>query len=632
MLFRSGSVYQRLLDAFLRRVLLLDHKLSTRLLVFSAVLIVFPLLAVGVISYQQSQQVLEQKSRESSWQIIGQVQHYVEDYFRDFEISTLKIVNHPDTIAYLRQETIDAGETSESLRRDVRIVLMDASFSRSDIANVTIVLNDGQKISAQESDYNELYLIEREYWFWSVPYTGEPMLFSRVIPWNNRLEPVITIVKRFVSPQTLEPFGLLLIDVNYRRLEEVTRKVQLGDSGFLFILDERGHYVYHPQSDRIGTPVDEDVLRHMRDEPSGSFVNGEDRKNLLTYSFSPNLNWWIVTSIPYDELTSPINYIGKTILTTVIISLVAAYLLGVGFAASLIRPIRRLMQYMKRVEVGDFSGKVEVKYHDELGLLSHGFNKMVERLSELLNEIYFSRLRETEMSLRQKETELKVLQSQMNPHFFYNFLDTIRGMAMDRDMDDIAQMAASLGKVLRYNLKNSSPVVTLREELDICEQYLSIQKFRFEEKLNYSIDVPEWAKNQYVAKFSLQPIVENCIVHGLEPNHRPTDIRITATMVRKGVMSVIIADTGVGIDSLKLARLRKQMSEDRDITAGGEHLGVLNVHQRNRNLFGDEFGLSVHSEAGKGTEVRLILPCAEDTWETVPSGGGYADELHSSCG
>jgi len=630
-------MHRTLLDAFLRRILLLDHRLSVRLLVFSAVLIVFPLLTVGIISYQQSQKVLEQKSRESSWQIIGQVQHYIEDYFRDFEIATLKIVNHPDTIAYLRQETINAGGMNESLRRDVRIVLMNASFSRSDIANVTIVLNDGQKISAQESDYNELFRIEREYWYRSIPNTGEAMLFSRVIQWNNRLEPVITIVKRFVSPQTLEPFGLLLIDVNYRRLEEVTRKVQLGDSGFLFILDERGRYVYHPQSDRIGTPVGDDILRLMRNESAGSFVTGEEQKSLLTYSFSPDLNWWIVISIPYDELTSPINYIGKTILTTVIISLAIAYLLGAGFAASLIRPIRHLMQYMKRVEIGDFSGKVEVKYNDELGLLSHGFNKMVERLSELLNEIYFSRLRETEMSLRQKETELKVLQSQMNPHFFYNFLDTIRGMAMDRDMDDIAQMAASLGKVLRYNLKNSSPVVTLREELDICEQYLSIQKFRFEEKLNYCIDVPEWAKNQYVAKFSLQPIVENCIVHGLEPNDKPTEIRITAKMMRKGMMSVIIADTGVGIDALKLARLRRQLSEDRDITAGGEHIGVLNVHQRNRNLFGEEFGVTVHSEANKGTEVHLLLPCSEDiisedTMETVPSGGGFADELHSSCG
>lgn len=619
---------RRLLDLILRKILLRDLPLTAKLLVFSGLLIVVPLLTVGMISYNQSRQVLEREAKQYSWQIIGQVQHYVEDYFRDFEISTLKIVNHPDTIAYLRSETTDSTDKSDALRA-VRNVLINASYSRSDIANVTIVLNDGQMISSsQESDYNALIRIESEYWYDSIPNTGEPILFSRLIEWKNRQEPVISIVKRIVNPQTLDPFGLLLIDVNYRRLEEVARKVQLGYTGFLFILDERGHYVYHPRSEMIGTLADSGDFRAMQDEPAGSFISRQDQKSLLTYSFSPMLNWRIVTSIPYHELTRGTEYIGKTIFTTVVISLLVAYILGVGFAASLIRPIRKLQHYMRRVEIGDFSGKVEVKSKDEIGLLSHGFNKMVERLSELLNEIYFSRLRETEMSLRQKETELKVLQSQMNPHFFYNFLDTIRGMAMERDMDDIARMAASLGKVLRYNLKNSSPVVTLQEELEICEQYLNIQKFRFEEKLEFSLDVPEWAKRQRIAKFSLQPIVENCIVHGLEPNDKQTEIRISAAMAKNGTFTVIISDTGVGIEPLKLARLRRQMSEDRDITSGGEHLGMLNVHQRNRHLFGSEFGLRIQSGVNRGTEVQLLLPYSEDI---LPS-GGYGNELDSSCG
>jgi len=615
---------RKFFSALMRKALLRDQKLSVKLLVFSGLLIVVPMMTVGIISYHQSRQVLERESRHYSWQIIGQVQHYVENYFRDFEINTLKIVNHPDTIAYLREEIADSEDKSDALK-DVRNVLMNASFSRSDITNVSIVLNDGQRISSsQESGHNELSRIKQEYWYDSIPETGEPMLFSRIIEWNNRQEPVITIVKSIVNPQTLEPFGLLLIDVNYRRLEEVTRKVQLANSGFLFILDERGHYVYHPRSELIGTLSDQDEFRNMQIEPTGSFISGQNRKYLLTYSFSPALNWRIVTSIPYDELTKATEYIGKTIFTTVVISLLAAYLLGAGFAASLIRPIRRLQLYMKRVEIGDFSGKVEVKTQDEIGLLTHGFNKMVERLSELLNEIYFSRLRETEMSLRQKETELKVLQSQMNPHFFYNFLDTIRGMAMDKDMDDIARMASSLGKLLRYNLKNSSPIVTLSEELDICVQYLSIQKFRFEDKLEFSIDVPEWAKRQYIAKFSLQPLVENCIVHGLEPSDKRTEIRITAVKEKSGVFSVNITDTGVGIEPLTLARLRRQLGENKDITGGGEHLGVLNVHQRNRYLFGGEFGLRIRSEAGRGTEVQLLLPCNEEEFtENLPA-GGYA--------
>lgn len=592
---------------FFRKLLLRDHPLTVKLLVFSALIVVVPLSLVGLISYKQAELVLQKETRHYSWQIISQVQNYVEDYLRDFELSTIKIVNHPDTIAFLRMKT-NEEIVRKDLLRGMRRVLIDASFSRPDIANVSIILNDGQMISSSEdATYNSLPSISTEHWYPSIPPLGEPMLFSRVIEWKARREPVISIAKLIVSPQTLEPFGLLLIDVNYSRLEDTAKNVQLGETGYLYILDERGHYVYHPAHDMIGMQINEEDFAAIVEQPAGSFISTSDRRNLLTYRYSSTLNWHIVTSIPYDELTRETHFIGKTILITVILALTCVYILGIGFAASIIRPLRKLHSYMKLVEIGDLSQKVEVTSKDEIGLLSHGFNKMVDKLSASLNEIYVSRLRETELSLRQKKTQLKVLQSQLNPHFLSNSLETIRGMALARDMEDIAQIAASLTKVLRYNLHNPLPTVTLKEEMDICSLYLKIQKFRFEQKLEYEWDVPEWAYQQKIAKFSLQPLIENCIEHGLEPSGHSTHIRISAT-VDADVLTVSIRDTGAGMSKQELDRVRMQLIEGRNLAENGKHIGLTNIHMRNQYLFGAKYGLHIDSQAGTGTTVCLTLP------------------------
>ena len=157
---------------------------------------------------------------------------------------------------------------------------------------------------------------------------------------------------------------------------------------------------------------------------------------------------------------------------------------------------------MKDVETGNLDGRVVVESKDEIGQLSVSFNHLVGKLSLLLEEVYFSKLRETEMALKQKEIELKMLQSQINPHFLYNSLETIRGMALEENQESIATMSSTLGKLLRYNLKNNSATVSLAEEIKFCKMYLQIQEFRFEDRFEHSCDIPIWAMNLPVVKFS----------------------------------------------------------------------------------------------------------------------------------
>ncbi|MCZ8523301.1 MULTISPECIES: sensor histidine kinase [Paenibacillus] len=595
------------MDRLQQYALLRDKPLTLRLFIFSALLVAVPLILVGLISYQRSADVLESEGRKSSLQIIEQVKSHIEYYVRDFEITTLSIVNHPDVTRLLRMRTAEEIQSS-GIRSAVVQMLKNASYSRSDISNITLVLDGRQTFDTAgvRSPYPADEL-RKEYWYADVPTDGTPKLISRVIRWpDGRQEQVFSIVRRLVSPQTLLPAGMLIMDVNFKRIQEISEMVSIGRTGFLYVVDGQNHYVYHPDLTLVGTPADPERSGRMT-EDSGALLSSDKPKLFLTYSLSHYLGWRLVTVLPYKELTGGTDYIGRTILWTLAIALTAAYLLGIGFAASLVGPIRRLQAYMRRVEVGDFSVKLEVRSKDEIGLLTHGFNKMVERLESLLEEIYFSRLKETEASLRQKESELKVLQSQMNPHFLYNSLETIRGMALDQDMDDIASMSGALAKLLRYNLKNDRPVVTLREELLFCRMYLRVQQYRFEERLHYEFDVPEWAMELPVVKFALQPLVENGIIHGMEPGAAPMRIRVSAQRESEQAFTVTVEDTGIGMPSGVLEGIRRDL-EMKDVLAGGDHIGVANVHRRIVYVYGAAYGARIRSREGEGTTVELRFP------------------------
>lgn len=593
------------LEVFKQIIFLRNQPLTIKLFVFSTILVIIPLIVVGIISYHKSSVELEREEQDYNLQIIEQVKSNIEYYERDFEISILKILNHPDTIALLKMQTPEEVEQSK-IRNSIQSILHNTVYSRADISNISIIINNLQVIDSvgYKSPY-PVSSLEKEYWYSSVPVDGSSMLISRFIEWPDRKEPVISIVKRIHSPYTLKPIGMIIVDVNFKRIQEIAGNVNPGKNGHFYILDAEGHYVYSANQSKLGQKADflnPDVI-FSKSVNSGIINNNKD---FLTYSNSSLLGWRFVTSVPYAEIRKGSSHIGQTIAWTLIITLIIAYLLGILFASSIVNPIRRLQRFLKNIEVGDFSKRVKVDSTDEIGQLSEGFNRMLERLSELMEEIYFSKLRETEGMLRQKEMELKILQSQINPHFLCNSLETIRGMALEKGIEDIATMSASLGQLLRYNLRSHSHTVTLREELKFCEVYLQIQQFRFEDRFSYVFDIPEWALEILIPKFSLQPLVENCFIHAFGLAKQFIHIRILAVQMNDGIV-IQICDDGMGIAEEVLDKIHENLQHV-DIIEVDKNIGILNVHRRIINLFGTGYGVTVKSQIGIGTQINVHLP------------------------
>ncbi|MEH7384352.1 sensor histidine kinase [Bacillus sp. JJ1521] len=595
---------------FIERYILLKNKsIMAKLFFFSSILVVFPVLAVGLISYRTSSIQLEEEFKQSSRQIMEQVETHIEYYEQDFEITSLKIINSPDFNTLLRtNKAISSGEVNEAARS----VLKNAAYSRPDISNITAILDNGLVIDTLGvRNYYPASKIEDEYWYSSLPKNGMVMLVSRTLKIKDKEVPVISLVRRLFNPNTFKPVGILVIDINFKRIREISSLVTLSENGYFFILDNKGHYVYHPNSQKLGTRVEYNQLLNLDEQESGSLIIENGQKEFVSYSLSSNLGWRFFSAVPYQDLSDPIKQIRTAITWTIVISLIFAYFWGTVFTLRIVRPIRRLQRYMKEVEVGNLSGRVKVETSDEIGQLSRGFNNTVERLSNLLEEVYVSKLKEAELSLNKKESELRVLQSQINPHFLHNSLETIRGMALEEGKEEIASISYSLGKLLRYNLRNNSPIVSFGEEIKVAELYLQIQKYRFEERFMYSFDIPDWVKEQRVVKFSLQPILENCFVHAFGTNFEKVSITIKVELSSDANYIIRIIDNGKGIDEKVLEELNRNLQQS-SISLDGQHIGIMNVHQRIRYLFGEQFGVSIVSQKGIGTEVNITLPLIEN--------------------
>ncbi|MEI4768651.1 sensor histidine kinase [Psychrobacillus sp. FJAT-51614] len=591
-------------------ILYKNQTLMSKFCVFSSILVILPVLSVGIITYKYSSFELEEEFTQSSQKIIEQVELHVEYYLQDFEITSLKIINSPEMGNLLRLET--SSEYDRTLSDPALKVLKNSEYSRNDISNITVFLDNGIIIdSLRERNYYPAINIKDEYWYSSVPGNGMVMLVSRTLKLKDKELPVISLVRRLYNPHTLKPVGMLIIDINFKRIEEISKMVTLGKDGYFFILDSEGHYVYHPKYSKLGNKVEFMQLTNLESGKSGSVLIDNNRKELVSYSLSPKLGWSFFTAAPYQDLRVGIQQIRTAITWTIFISLIFAYLVGFySISKSIVRPIHRLRSFMKEVEIGHLNGRVKVESNDEIGQLTAGFNKSVERLSNLLEEVYVSKLKEAEMTLNKTETELKMLQSQINPHFLYNSLETIRGMALEEGRENIANISSSLGKLLRYNLRNSLPTVSLREEIKFCEMYLKIQMIRFEDRFEYFFDIPDDVMDFDVVKFSLQPIVENCFMHSIGENSKKIKITINAQLLSKSSFNIRITDTGVGIKEEVLKELKEKLRNN-STSLGGQHIGIMNVHQRIRYLFGSEYGITINSTRGLETEVNIHLPIVD---------------------
>ena len=352
---------------------------------------------------------------------------------------------------------------------------------------------------------------------------------------NYSSDSIFSVVKFFHGEEEGAPDGVVLVDIRHDMIEQLVNRVSIGENGFLYVTDGDS-IVYTPPSDIVYRI---DGACFPDDGGESAIVSIAGRDYMIANHLSEYSGWRVVGVMPRSEFSDSVRPVYIALGVGIGAGLLLVILFSIQLSESVTRPLSKLSSLMEKVEEGDFSVRFNAAYQDEIGVLGHSFNHMLERMDSLIRELY----EEKQIRL---EAQLKSLQEQIKPHFLYNTLDTISWMARSQGAMDVVKLVDALTSMFRVGLSQGKDYITLREEKSHVSNYLFIQKVRYKDKLQYSMEIPEDFDCCIVPKLILQPLVENAIYHGVKMKRGGGLIRITGD-IRDGDLYLHVWDDGAGI-------------------------------------------------------------------------------------
>ncbi|MFB9274641.1 sensor histidine kinase [Cohnella cellulosilytica] len=575
--------------------------LTMKVIVTFLVIITAAMIAMGMISYYQSKSYIDRQNVQYAGNVATNVSNEMNRYVEEMNRISKILLGNADVQRYI--------EESQSPDYSPLQRLNDYNEMTSLVISFTSV-RDNMIINFYDRDME---------FFFSGPHrflNFESSVKLRDNPWIRENRGSIDARDLYIVPPNridrglpVQLFGVIRslipiddnIPVGYITITSDTQILQnILDENRLFSKDEMQIEIVGPD----GT-----VLLDSNGETEGrTYELAESPAQVITHR-SDVTDWTTVITVRgnFKNALLDARSLRNHLLLLTSLVLVGSLLLVVLLSSHVLRPIRKMIQSMRIVRKGNFDIELSEEGLDyEVKQLYGGFNMMVSEIKKLIQKIYNDQI-------VLKSAQMDALQFQINPHFLYNTLQTMEALGEVRDVPEIQTIAQSLGRLFQYNIRGNH-IVTFREELDHVGTYFEIEKIRFRDKLDYSFRVePELLEKCRVLKFILQPIVENCVLHGFRNLGRAGVITIEAEE-KDGFLEIRVADNGVGIEAGKLhylnAKLR-EISANRGGGATNEWVGIFNVHKRLVNYYGAPCGLRIDSAGNKGTVVVLTQPIAE---------------------
>lgn len=563
-----------------------------------AVLVLSAVVIVTGVSMKFTNTSIFENSSEYTHTIIQQMNQNIDSYIDYMENIAYLISSNEDVQDYLFDEKID-NEGRYRILNQFQTIL----DSRSDIRNVGIIskngrmlINDGSKSVNQDLDLNT-----QEWYATALEKPNGPILTSSHVqhiisgerPW------VITLSRGIRDRSgSGEKEGVFFIDLNYSAISELCDQSTVGTKGYAFILDAKGNIVYHPQQQQLYNELQTENISLIMDTDEDTVLTGTGNDGkLYSISRSEKTGWTVVDCTNVKELLSKSRQAQSVYVLTAIILVIVALLFSRFMARSITLPIQKLRDSMKKVQEGDFSvSDVVVDSKNEIGSLTKSFDVMTHRIHELMEQ----NVHEQE---EKRKSELKALQSQINPHFLYNTLDSIIWMAEGKKNEEVVLMTASLARLLRQSISNEDEVVPIANEVEYARGYLTIQKMRYKDKLEFQIEVDSSILYIPLIKLVLQPIIENAIYHGLKYKESK-GLLIVKGFMKDGNAVLQVIDDGVGMDEETLAHIY----DKHKVNYHSNGVGVYNVQKRLKLYYGEDYGITYTSELGKGTTATITIP------------------------
>ena len=565
-----------------------------------SVLLLGAVIIITVISLSYTRQSVFENSSLYTQTIIQQMNQNIDSYIDYMENTSYLVSSNEDVQKYLFGDTADP-EARDRILSQFETIL----DSRSDILNLGIIaengrmlINNGQRLTNQDLD------IHSQEWYTNALEGRESVYLtsSHVQHIISGERPWVITLSRGIRNKEMgtgqEKEGVFFIDLNYNAISELCDQSMVGNQGYAFIVDADGNIVYHPQQQQLYNELQTENIDLVMNAGSDIVTWGDGiNKKMYSISRSEKTGWTVVDCVRVEELLRRSNE-AQSIYVLVAIGLMAVALFFSRFVAkSITLPIQRLCDSMERVQEGDFSvSDIVVDSENEIGSLTKSFNVMTQRIHELMAQ----NIREQEAK---RKSELKALQSQINPHFLYNTLDSIIWMAEGKKNEEVVLMTASLARLLRQSISNEDELVSIGQEIEYARGYLTIQKMRYKDKLEFWIEVEPSILNIRLIKLVLQPVIENAIYHGLKYKES-RGLLLVKGFMKNGNAVLQVIDDGVGMDQETLDHIYERHKVDYHSNG----VGIYNVQKRLQLYYGNEYGLVYESKPGEGTTATITIP------------------------
>lgn len=552
------------------------------------------LLFLVILSQIFWQRSLIEKQGETSGEILDEITRMIDFYLEEME-DTIRIIGADEAIQWA---LFHYGEvTYLNLlfnSREIDDLLSNIIQMKYDIDQITLIDTNGYGINYMNKSIRLGYNFFEQTWFPDLNSSYQTVFLLTMNNYNygDNLIPHISAVSRIQNVyQNTDRYGAVQVDLKKERFESIISRLDCGEYGFSLLIDNH-----------------DEILVHSGSFPDLSFDMGSfdkqdirigGREYLLFRNYCENAPWQILYFLDRNEVIRDSRQYGRFImlisLLTIIIGTFISFILG-----NLIeRPLVELTIRMKEISDGNFDVKLREQGCKEFQQVAASFNSMGERVQNLIDKVY-------NLQILQKESELKVLQAHINPHFLFNSLQAIQSLSSLGRNSEINEAVKALSSVFRYSLDLDTDTLTsLEKELRHVNEYATIQKFLLTRPCHIDISVPDECLNIRIPRFTFQPLVENIFIHGFRDLQDTYNISIRIEKY-KGILSICIGDNGSGIPEEKLAKILQQLNDGNRMST--DHIGLANIHKRLRFHFGDCAGLDIKSQVGEGSVITVLVP------------------------
>ena len=569
---------------------------------------------LGVMLYQQFTRKAENLTVENSRQLLNQTTINLEDYLRNMRRIS-------DAMYYTVIKNTDIG--SESLD-DSMTLLYEANKDK--LVSIACYTNDGNLTAAAPiaTEKRDVDVKEQE-WFRDAAGELENFHFSTPHVQNLFDDPSFRYYWVVSLSRTVEltrngtsMLGVLLVDMNYSSIEQLLEKANTDTSGeYVYLMAPDGEIIYHPKQNLIHMGLyQENNDRTAQYEDTTVKENFRGEKRLVTVKTISYTGWKLVSVVPMKSFSMGMTGMRNLVVLLVALTVLAAVLLNQLVSARISKPLRRLNDSVKEWESGNMNPDIYAGGSMEVEHLGKTLRSTVAQIQQLMDDIVVEQE-------EKRKSELDALQSQINPHFLYNTLDSIVWMITGERYDDAVFMITQLASLFRISLSKGKTVIRIEEEVKHAQNYMNIQKIRYKNNFEVDFQIDEEIRDGCIVKLVLQPLLENAIYYGMEFMDGEGEIHVRGYRKDDDIY-LEVEDNGLGMPEEEAAELLNGKERPHKHGSG---VGLINVHSRLKLRFGEEYGLIIHSCPDEGMMIQIHIPYIPYTAETqkiLESGKSYS--------